>query len=180
MSIFDLRIETERLLLRPVQPQDLEPYMAFSADEEVMTHLGGVLAPQTAWRGFCSLAGSWHLFGFSMFSVIEKDTGAWVGRMGPWQPLGWPGTEIAWGICRASWGRGYAPEAAVAAMQWAFDTLGWDEIIHTIAPENTSSKRVAGKLGSTLLRMGELPPPLHGKPVEIWGQSRAQWRQRHR
>ncbi|KAF1015679.1 MAG: hypothetical protein GAK31_01154 [Stenotrophomonas maltophilia] len=180
MSIFDLRIETERLLLRPPQREDLEPYLAFCADETVMSHLGGVQSPSVAWRSFCGLAGGWQLFGFSMFSVVEKATGDWVGRMGPWQPLGWPGTEVGWSIRRASWGLGYAPEAAVAAIDWAFDALGWEEVIHTIAPDNSNSKAVARKLGSTLLRMGELPPPHHGTPMEIWGQSRSQWQQRRR
>ncbi|HAL24069.1 MAG TPA: N-acetyltransferase, partial [Stenotrophomonas sp.] len=110
MSIFDLRIETERLILRPPQAQDLEPYLAFCADEETMRSLGGVQPPSVAWRSFCSLAGAWQLFGYSMFSVIEKASGEWVGRMGPWQPLGWPGPEVGWSIRRASWGQGYAPE----------------------------------------------------------------------
>jgi len=180
MNIFDLRIETERLILRPPQAQDLEPYLAFCADEEVMRSLRGVQLPSVAWRSFCSLAGAWQLFGYSMFSVIEKATGEWVGRMGPWQPLGWPGPEVGWSICRARWGRGYAPEAAVAAIDWAFDTLGWDEVIHTIADDNEKSRAVARKLGSSLLRMGQLPPPYEGPPLQIWGQSRAQWQQRRR
>lgn len=40
-------------------------------------------------------AGAWTIRGFSMFSVIEKDSGQWIGRLGPWQPEGWPGTEVA-------------------------------------------------------------------------------------
>ncbi|MNI87177.1 hypothetical protein D3C73_1443550 [compost metagenome] len=51
-------------------------------------------------------------------------------------------------------------------------------MIHTIAEDNENSKVVARKLGSTLLRMGQLPPPYEGKPLEIWGQSRGQWQQR--
>ncbi|MBK0025335.1 GNAT family N-acetyltransferase [Stenotrophomonas sp. S48] len=180
MSIFDLRIETERLILRPPQAQDLQPYLAFCADEEVMRSLGGVQPPSVAWRSFCSLAGAWQLFGYSMFSVIEKASGEWVGRMGPWQPLGWPGPEVGWSIRRASWGQGYAPEAAVAAIDWAFATQDWQEVIHTIAEDNEKSRAVARKLGSQLLRMGQLPPPYQGPPLQIWGQSRAQWQQRPR
>src|SRR3954447_1943857 len=105
MSIFDLRIETERLILRPLLREDYEPYLAFCADEATMRTLGGVQPPSVAWRGFCSLAGAWQLFGFSMFSVIEKASGDWIGRMGPWQPQDWPGTEVGWGIRHASWGR---------------------------------------------------------------------------
>ena len=67
-----------------------------------------------------------------MFSVIEKSTGRWVGRLAPWTPDGWPGTEVGWGIARDRCGLGYATEAATAAIDWAFDALGWSEVIHVI------------------------------------------------
>jgi RimJ/RimL family protein N-acetyltransferase len=63
----------------------------------------------------------------------------------------------------------------MAAMDWAFDTVGWSEVIHTIAEDNAGSKAVAGKVGSRFLRMGWLPAPHDAKPVEIWGQSREEW-----
>ncbi len=79
------------------------------------------------------MVGAWSVRGFAMFSVIERDTGRWVGRIGPWQPEGWPGREVGWGVARAFAGRGYAHEAAVAAMDYAVDVLGWDHVIHTIS-----------------------------------------------
>ena len=79
---------------------------------------------------------------------------------------------------RSRWGRGYAPEAAAACIDWAFENLRWDEVIHTIAPENANSRAVAAKLGSRFIGMGRLPEPSHEKPVEIWGQTRAEWRAR--
>ena len=82
-----------------------------------------------------------------MFSVIEKSTGRWVGRLGPWMPDGWPGTEVGWAIARDCWGRGYAPEGAQAATQWAFEHLGWDRVIHCIDPANVASTSVMRKLG---------------------------------
>ena len=83
-----------------------------------------------------------------MFSVIERESGRWVGRLGPWQPEGWPGPEIGWAIVRDCWGKGYAVEGAIAASDWAFDTLGWPNMIHSISPANLPSQRVAQKLGS--------------------------------
>ena len=113
-----------------------------------------------------------------MFSVIERATGRWVGRIGPWQPEGWPGTEIGWGLAREAWGKGYATEAATAAADWAVDTLGWLDIIHVIAPENTASIAVATKLGSTNRGAGRLPQPYQDARIDVWGQTAAQWRQR--
>ncbi|WP_440223436.1 GNAT family N-acetyltransferase [Dokdonella sp. MW10] len=177
MPLPSIRLETERLVLRPPLPEDFEPWAAFAADEEATLHLGGVQARPVAWRAFATVAGAWSLYGFAFFSVIEKASGRWVGRVGPWQPEGWPGTEVGWSIARDAWGRGYAPEAAAATMTWAFDTLGWDEIVHTISPANDKSKVVAAKLGSRLLRMGRLPAP-HDLEVEVWGQTRADWQAR--
>ena len=173
-----IQLETERLWLRPPRREDFENMAAFLADEVATEHLGGAMAPAAAWRSLAALVGSWELQGFSMFSVIEKDSGQWVGRVGPWQPYQWPGPEVGWSIRRASWGQGYAPEAARAAIDWAFQALGWDQVIHTIGPANHNSKAVAAKLGSAFQRMGELPAPHEGKVVEIWGQSRQQWQQR--
>lgn len=175
MSIFDLRLETERLLLRPPCAEDFDAFAAFCADPLPMQHLGGVQAPSVAWRSLATMAGSWHLLGYSMFSVIEKDSGRWVGRAGPWQPHGWPGPEVGWSIVPDRWGRGYAPEAARAAIDWAFDVLGWDQVIHTIAPDNRNSQAVARKLGARVLRHARLPPP-HEVDVQVWGQPREAWK----
>lgn len=167
-------LETERLILRPPRPEDFEPWAAFAGDEEAARYLGGVQPRAVAWRGMATMTGAWILRGFGMFSVIEKASGDWVGRLGPWQPEGWPGTEVGWGIARAHWGKGYATEGAVAAIDWAFETHGWTEVIHTIDPANANSQAVARRLGSTLLRQALMPPPLN-QVLDVWGQSREKW-----
>src|SRR5437879_590371 len=101
-------LETDRLILRAPAAEDFEAWAAFAADEETMRHLSGVQPRSVAWRGICQVTGAWAIRGFSMFSVIEKATGRWVGRLGPWQPEGWPGTEVGWGRARGCGGQGYA------------------------------------------------------------------------
>ena len=118
--------------------------------------------------------------GFAMFSVVEKASGEWIGQTGPWQPEGWPGTEVGWSFKRSSWGRGYAMEAATAAIDWAFDHLQWSEVIHSIDPDNRASQALAARLGSSNRGPGRLPPPLEDHPIEIWGQTREQWLARAR
>lgn len=168
-------LTTDRLILRAPEPQDFEAWAAFAADEETMRYIGGVQARSVAWRGLCSVAGAWTIRGFSMFSVIERASGRWIGRMGPWQPEGWPGTEVGWALVRDVWGQGYATEGAIACMDYVFDALGWEEAIHTIEPHNAASQAVARKLGSTVLRQGRMPPPYEHLPIDVWGQSREQW-----
>ena len=167
-------LETERLILRAPAPEDFEPWAAFAADEEAARYIGGAQTRAGAWRQMCTMTGAWVVRGFSMFSVVEKSTGRWVGRLGPWQPEGWPGTEVGWGLSRDAWGKGYATEGAAAAIDWAFRTLGWTEVIHTIDKANANSIAVAKRLGSRHLRDDVLPPPLDW-PVQVWGQSRDEW-----
>ena len=114
----------------------------------------------------------------SMFSVIERESGLWLGRIGPWQPHGWPGTEVGWGLHPDAQGKGYGVEAATAAIDYAFDTLGWTEVIHCIDPENTPSQRLAERIGSRNQGLTLLPPPFHELTIERWGQSREDWRAR--
>lgn len=173
-------IETERLLLRLPRLEDFERYAQLFADEEASRHIGGQLSRGAAWRRFLQMPGAWALQGFAMFSVVEKSSGSWVGQMGPWRPEGWPGNEIGYAFHPDAWGRGYAVESGAAAIDWAFDTLGWDDIIHCISPANLASKKVAQRLGSGLVRQGRLlPAPSDEVEVELWGQSRQQW-QAHR
>jgi RimJ/RimL family protein N-acetyltransferase len=166
--------ETNRLILRAPQPQDFEPWVAFQADPEAMRFLGGPQDRFAAWRTMSIMAGAWFSRGHSMFSLVEKATGRWVGRAGPWQPEGWPGTEVGWGLVRDAWGHGYATEAASRILDFVFDDLGWDEVIHCIEPANVGSIAVAKRLGGRMLREAVLPPPI-GFHVECWGQTRADW-----
>lgn len=172
-------LETARLILRPPTPEDFEGWATFAADEEINRFLGGPQPREVAWRMMCTMTGAWVIRGFSMFSVIEKESGRWVGRLGPWRPEGWPGTEVGWGVTRECWGKGYAFEGATAAIDWAFDHLGWTEVVHTIDPGNINSQNLARRLGSTILRHAVLPPPLNDS-VDVWGQSREQWKARAR
>ena len=179
MTIALPRLDTSRLTLRPPEARDFEPWTAFAADPVTTEFLGGVQPRAVAWRGFMTMAGAWSLQGFAMFSVIEKSTGRWIGRVGPWYPDGWPGTEVGWGIVRECWSRGYATEAATAAIDWAIDTLGWTDVIHVIDPRNAPSQAVARKLGSRNRGRGSLPAPFTDAVVDIWAQSAADWRSSH-
>lgn len=168
-------LETERLILRVPIAADYEPWAAASSDPEVMFHLGGVMPRFDAWKHFLAAVGAWHIQGFAPFSVVEKTSGEWIGRIGPLRPEGWPGTEIGWTLARGAWGRGYALEAATAATDWAFDQLGWTEIIHCIAPANAASQALATRLGSRRRGAAQMPAPLDKDPIDIWAQSREQW-----
>jgi RimJ/RimL family protein N-acetyltransferase len=179
MNIGTIVIETPRLILRPPTLADLNDWVKFTGDENTMQHLGGVHSPSMAWRSLMTAIGSWQANGFAMFSVIEKASQQWIGRIGPWHPLEWPGPEVGWGIHADHWRRGYAFEAAAAAMDWTFNTLHWPNIIHTISAENIASIALAEKLGSRYTRQDQLPEPINME-VGVWQQTHEQWQANRR
>ena len=171
-------IETERLILKPPVLEDFDAWATFYEDDDALKYIGGAQVRPVAWRSFTQAAGSWALQGFALFSVFEKSSKRWVGRVGPHFPEGWPGAEVGWAIDRSVWGKGYAFEAATASMNFAFDTLGWTEVIHCIHPDNLASRKLAERLGSKILRTAIMPAPVTSGALDVWGQSRDQWRAR--
>lgn len=171
-------LETERLTLRPIAIEDFPRWAEMMGDPEAAKFLGGAQPAAVAWRGFMTMAGAWSLTGVSMFSLVERATGLWLGRIGPWAPHGWPGTEVGWGLHPDAQGRGYGVEAATATIDYAFEVLGWTDVIHCIDPANTPSQRLAERIGSRNLGPTQMPPPFQDLPIDRWGQSRADWRGR--
>ena len=177
MAVPDIELETERLLLRVPRVGDFDRFAElFGSDHS--RFIGGPMTRGDAWRRFLQMPGAWLLQGFAMFSVIEKASGRWVGQAGPWQPDGWPGTEVGYAFHPDATGQGYATEACTAAMDWAFDALGWTDVIHSIAPGNAASIAVAQRLGSRYRGPAKLPAPLDQHPIDLWGQTRDEWRAR--
>jgi RimJ/RimL family protein N-acetyltransferase len=91
----------------------------------------------------------WALCGHGFWVVERKSDGAFLGRVGLWQPEGWPGVELAWTLDRPYWGNGYATEAAKAALDHGFLNHPMSRLVSLIDPENAPSRRVASRLGET-------------------------------
>lgn len=149
------RLQTERTLMREWREDDLDGYTAMVADPEVMRFLGGVGTREDAWRGIAMHVGHWQLRGYGTWAVQRRSDGAFLGRVGLWNPEAWPGLEVGWKLARAAWGQGYATETARAATDWAWTQLGARRLISLIAVQNTASIRVAERLGMAPGRRGE-------------------------
>lgn len=166
-------LQTDRLTLRMLRESDFEAYAEMCADPEVARYIGDglpVSRPQ-AWRNLAMMVGHWSLRGYGMWAVEERSSGQLIGRVGFWQPEGWPGFELGWMLRRSYWGRGYATEGARAALQFGFHQLGQPQIVSLIHPDNAASIRVAQRLGERLLGLTELL----GKNVLMYGINRAEW-----
>jgi RimJ/RimL family protein N-acetyltransferase len=163
--------ETARLLLRPPQVEDLEPFVEIHEHPEVMRFLSGI-GPATgrvaAWRLLALLIGHWHLRGYGQWAVVEKATGELIGRVGLWYPEGWPGIELGWVIKRSRWDQGFATEGARAAVDFAFNDIGADRIISMIQADNPRSIRVATKIGETYAETRTF----NGQELQVYALSR--------
>ena len=161
-------IETERLTLRRWRDADVAPNTAMLSDPATARFITSDGKPVTeaffGWRNTAIMAGHWALHGFGLFVVEEKQTGFFVGRVGPWWPAGWPGLEVGWGIASRFRGKGYAIEAATASIDWVFAQLTIDQIVHCIDRENIASQNVARRLGASI----ESEFDLFGHTADVW------------
>jgi RimJ/RimL family protein N-acetyltransferase len=169
-------IETERLLLRMPQLEDVDDLLEFVGDAEVMRWVGGEAGDRAAtiemierWRA------RWDENGVGQFSVVLD--GHVIGRVGllVWDSRTWATssyseagpnaqTELGWALARAHWGHGYATEAARAAREWVYAERGVVRLISLIEPRNVRSVRVADKLGAT----PEQLVSTHHCPAVVW------------
>jgi hypothetical protein len=154
MSIFDLRIETERLILRPLLREDYEPYLAFCADEATMRTLGGVQPPSVAWR---LLQPGWRLAAVRLLDVQrDREIQRRLDRAdGTVAAAGLAGYRGWWGIRHGQLGPGLcrrrSRRSTGRSIRWA------GEVIHTIAENNDARGRSRASWAARCC--GELPPP---------------------
>lgn len=157
-------LETERLFLRALRAEDFEDEARFFETERSRM-VGGPLPRDQVWRVVAAMIGHWALRGFGFWALEEKTSGRYMGRVGLWQPEGWPDREIGWTLMTHAEGQGFAHEAALVARRYAFETLGWTTAISLIEGGNTRSEALATRLGAKI--DGAFTHP-SGIPLNIW------------
>ncbi|MEM1431628.1 MAG: GNAT family N-acetyltransferase [Pseudomonadota bacterium] len=140
-------VETERLRLRAPKPGDFEAYASFRHGPRSHS-VGGPFTREQAFVQFCALVGHWHMRGYGRWIVADRATDVTLGAVGPYYPEGWLEPEIAWAMFDGHEGKGYATEAARAALDFAFGTLGWQTAVSLVAPDNHRSAAVAQRVGA--------------------------------
>lgn len=146
-------MRTARLLLRQWCDADVPAFAALSADPAVMAFLQPLPDPAAAERWVARAQAHWQSHGFGRWVVELPGEARFIGVVGltwvPYEAHFTPAVEIAWRLAPAYWGRGYATEAARAALACGFETLGLVEIVAITTPGNTRSRRVMERLGMT-------------------------------
>lgn len=143
-------INTPRLRLRGWRDADREPFADMHSHPEVMHDYGGILTRASSDEKFDRYKDTLEQVGYSRWA-IESSDGLFLGYTGLMpvtapHPLG-PHVDIGWRLVRSAWGRGYATEAAGAALEDAFARVGLSEVIAYTSPDNIRSQAVMKRLG---------------------------------
>lgn len=154
-------LKTGRLLLRRLRADDLDSFAAMNADAAVMRYFRSPLTRDESAAFMQRIDTHFDTHGFGFWAVEEISSGNLVGLTGLARVMfdapfandarasGAPCVEIGWRFVAGVWGRGYAPEAARAALAAGFGRFGLDEIVAFTVPDNAPSRRVMQKLGMT-------------------------------
>ncbi len=145
-------IGTERLVLRSWHGSDLEPWTAMNADPRVREFLGPVQTPEQSAASIRWLQDEIDRRGYGFWAVEVRASGEFIGFAGlddVEDGLPFTGVEAGWRLAHSAWGHGYATEAAVAVLEYGFQTLGLDEILAITTATNVRSQAVMRRIGMT-------------------------------
>ena len=152
-------IETDRLLLRPLVPGDIDEFVEMHATPEVMATMGRFDRQRSVER-LERNEREWRDRGHGLMAVVERVTGRFAGRSGLKYWPEFDETEVGWVLHPAYWGRGFATEAGRACLEWGFRSLDVPYFTAMIVPDNARSIAVAERLGMRPVRsdvLAELP-----------------------
>ena len=178
-------LTTERLFLRQIGGDDLEPHMTLLNTPAVMEYLGGVQPRAVIAAKHEASRASFAAHGFGFMLMEERATGEIVGHCGlrhvahPLAPNP-QDHEIGWLVREDRWRMGYAYEAMRAVVDWGFGTFGVPQIVAITTPANRGSWLLMEKLG--MVRRPDLDftdpamPPEHNREIQ-YAITRAQWEQ---
>jgi RimJ/RimL family protein N-acetyltransferase len=174
-------IETERLLLEPLDVSRLEDFVALTADPDTMRYwaLGGLFTRDVAERNFDASLARLREHGFGRRWIVAKANGAGLGFTETkyfgqsYDDVSPDEVEIGWMLTPSVWGQGYGTEAGSAVRDEAFELLELESIVAEHHPENAASGRIMEKLGMAFEREGVAR---NGWPYRLYRLTRQRWR----
>jgi ribosomal-protein-alanine N-acetyltransferase len=148
----DKVLETERMVLRRMEMADVDGLMGIFSDPVAMRYYPGTKSRQEAEEWVRRMQENYRDQGFGLWVAVLEDSGEFAGQCGltVQQVEGKDEVEIGYLFLRKFWDRSLATEAARAARDHGFNTLGYERLVSLIDPGNLASRRVAEKIGLTL------------------------------
>jgi ribosomal-protein-alanine N-acetyltransferase len=156
-------LKTSRLILRPWTEQDLPAFAAMNADERVTEFLPKVLTESESDALAARIREHFDRRGFGLWALEIPGVSRFAGFVGlsipRFQAHFTPCVEVGWRLAHEHWGKGYATEAAQAAVEFGFTVLRLDQIVSFTVPGNVRSRRVMEKLGMTYTAADDFDHP---------------------
>lgn len=154
---------TDRLVLRRWTSADREPFASLNADPEVMRYLPAVLTAEQSNAMADRVDAMFEQHGYGLWAVERKDTEEFIGFTGL-APMasgipGEGGIEVGWRLARPHWGNGFASEAALASLRFAFDELGLSHVNSITSVVNNRSRSVMERIGMRIADHFDHPRP---------------------
>ena len=165
------QLRTERLVLRDWRDSDLAPFAALNADPDVMQYFRGTLTRAESDAFAARIRANLQQDGWGLWAVEVIGGEPFIGFVGlarqTFEAHFTPAVEVGWRLAKAAWGRGYAPEAARAVIEFGFAELGLTEIVSITTAGNAKSRRVMQKIGMTYEPADDFEYPLleEGHPL---------------
>jgi RimJ/RimL family protein N-acetyltransferase len=158
-----VELTTKRLLLRPWRDTDRAPFAALNADPEVMRYFPAPLTRAESDAMVDAITENFAARGWGLWAVEVVDDARFAGFVGlnvpGFEAAFTPCVEVGWRLAKEQWGKGYAAEAARAAVQFGFDGLDLDEILSWTATANLPSQAVMERIGMTHDPAGDFDHP---------------------
>lgn len=180
-----MQLVTERLILRPWRESDIAPFATLSAAPRVMAHYPAPLSPAESAAFIARAQAGLEERGFGLWALEAPGRAPFIGYVGlsvpRWQAHFTPCVEIGWRLAAADWVKGYAHEAARAALEDGFTRAALEEIVAFTVPANVRSWRLMQRLGMTRSPNDDfahpnLPPDHQLSRHVLYRLSSATWR----
>jgi RimJ/RimL family protein N-acetyltransferase len=144
-------IESERLVLRRWRDSDLAPFAALNSDQTAMRFMPGTMTLDETRAMVGRIRDHFEAYGFGAWAVEAPGVAPFIGFVGlqhvTFDAPFVPAVEIGWRLLPAYWGRGFATEAATAALRYGFEELNLDQIVSFTVPANKPSWSVMERIG---------------------------------
>ncbi|MEO1106338.1 MAG: GNAT family N-acetyltransferase [Pseudomonadota bacterium] len=154
-------INTARLTLCAMRPEDFERFAEIWRDPCVVEHIGG--SPRSrgeSWDSFLRNAGHWQMAGFGQWGILQQSNRKLIGQAGFFYGNRGLGEdfdacpEAGWVLATEAQGQGLGYEAALAAHDW-FDRIMPGPLVAMVNAANESSQKLAKKLGYVRMRAAQ-------------------------
>jgi RimJ/RimL family protein N-acetyltransferase len=147
------RLTTRRLVLRRWRDSDRPQFAAMNADPQVMEHFPSPMTRLESDTLVDRIEAGFAERGFGLWAVQVARGGEFIGFTGLAVPRFeahfTPAVEIGWRLARSSWGHGYATEAALRVLEFAFKEVGLAEVVSFTSVDNLRSQAVMKRIGMT-------------------------------